>query len=88
MGQKRGRKHTAISPPPDSRVVPGQPAGSEVGLHPPSQPGPSHTQSNSAPASSFGDTDLSITSSPVNSTSISLFPNISGGMATQLRDGR
>ena len=53
MGQKRGRKRTAITPPPDSRVVPGQPEGSEVGLHPPSQPGPSHPQSNSAPASSF-----------------------------------
>ena len=37
MGQKRGRKRTAIIPPP------GQPEGSEIGLHPPSQPVASHT---------------------------------------------
>ena len=81
MGQKRGRKRTALTPPPDSRVVPGQPEGSEIGSHSPPQPGPSRPQSNSASASSFGDTDLSIKSSPTNSASISLFPNISGRMA-------
>ena len=81
MGQKRGRKRTALTPPPDSRSVPVQPEGSEIESHSPPEPGPSRPQSSSASASSFGDTDLSIISSQTNSTSISLFPHISGGMA-------
>ena len=81
MAPRKGRKRTAFTPPPDSRATPGQPAGPQAGPPPASQPGPSHTNTNSAPANSYGDTDSSIPSSPVNSSSISLFPNISGTMA-------
>ena len=79
MAPRKGRKRTAVSPVPDSRVTPQQPTGPPDGPAVP-QPGPSHTNTDSASTSSYGETDLSATSSSNNPSRLSLFPSISGIM--------
>ena len=80
MGTRRGKKRTALTPPPDSRATPAQPEGSHSDQSeplPPPEPGSNRLESHSGSASSYGDTDLSILNSPTNSANISLFPHIS-----------
>ena len=79
MGPRKGKKRGAISPVPDSRVTPKQPTGPPDGPAIP-QPVSSHTSTDSASASSYGETDLSTPSSPNNPSRISFFPYISGTM--------
>ena len=79
MAPQKGRKRGAISPVPYSRTAPQQPTGPPDGPAVP-QPGPSHTNTDSASASLYGETDLSTPSSPNNSSRISYFPYISGTM--------
>ena len=88
MGTRKGKKRTALTPPPDSRYQPAQPGGSLDNRQPPTPAGPgsNRPESNSESASSYGDTDLSILNSPTNSDNISLFPNISGAMSDNQRD--
>ena len=83
MGTRKGKKRTALTPPPDSRSQPVQPGGSTDTTQPPTPAGPrtDRTESNSESGSSYGGTDLSILNSPTNSDNISLFPNISGAMS-------